>query len=292
MLTLSTAVPKMELTPPTIDPQFSSPRRNFVYETAAMHLQRNSTSGPSVPPNSKEPLALLLQTFQDMTERTQDFWWRAANYFERREYKQGTILYARGDQPDGFYLLQQGILRADYELEQGSYQESIVSGTTCGELPFFSETNRTATVVAEKDCVTWLLTEGNWRKMEKELPDVAREILVVCLKLTSERMSAITSSVLPDLIWRCTVLTSSQIRASDCELIRHHGAFARTEAPLFRTELPEIMRVFKPGVRVQVEWVDCAHCILEGMVVGWSYLRLGSFTRASHYWSDTIRTDT
>jgi len=117
-------------------------------------------------------------------------------YFERRELEKGRVLYSRGDEPDGFYLLQSGILRADYDLDQGSYSESIVAGTTCGELPFFSETSRTSTVVAERECVAWLLTPERWRVMQRENPDVARELLKVILKFSAERHSAITSYVL------------------------------------------------------------------------------------------------
>ena len=78
-------------------------------------------------------------------------------------------------------------------MDQGKYYESIVAGTTCGELPFFAETDRTGTVVAEKDCIAWLLTREKWKELEKEQPEVARELLRIGLKLTSERMSAITS---------------------------------------------------------------------------------------------------
>ena len=108
----------------------------------------------------------------------------------------GTILYHRGETAKGFYLLEDGILRADYELPQGRYFESIVAGTTCGELPFFSETDRTATVQAERDCVTWLMDRQMWEELQRAEPDVAQELLRISLKLTSERMSAITSYVL------------------------------------------------------------------------------------------------
>jgi len=117
-------------------------------------------------------------------------------YFERKELIQGTVLYTRGDNPDGFYLLQSGILRAEYDLDQGNYHESIVAGTTCGELPFFSETSRTSTVAAELDCVAWLLTPEKWASMQQKDADVARELLKVGMKLSAERMSAITSYVL------------------------------------------------------------------------------------------------
>ena len=148
---------------------------------------------PSKWQNFKQPLPLILQAFQDLTAETEDFWFRAVPYFSRREFPAGTVLYSRGDEAGGFYLLQEGILRAEYVVDQGKYYESIVAGTTCGELPFFAETDRTGTVVAEKDCIAWLLTREKWKELEKEQPEVARELLRIGLKLTSERMSAITS---------------------------------------------------------------------------------------------------
>lgn len=117
-------------------------------------------------------------------------------FFSKKEIDQGTILFNAGDRPDGLYLLQSGILRADYDLDQGGYHETIVSGTTCGELPFFSETSRTSTVVAERDCVAWWLGQEKWEEMQVNEPDVARELLKVGLKLSAERMGAITSYVL------------------------------------------------------------------------------------------------
>lgn len=102
------------------------------------------------------------------------------------------MLYHVGDRSDGFYLLDSGLLKAKYELPQGKYSELMVAGTTCGELPFFSESNRTSTTYAEMDCVTWILDERNWLDLQKNEPDVARELLKISLKLTSERMEAIT----------------------------------------------------------------------------------------------------
>jgi SulP family sulfate permease len=172
---------------------YSSPRRTQVYQAVTTTLDEHELSLPAKWHNFAQPLPLLLQAFKDLTEKDVDFWHRAVPYFQRREYVAGTVLYSRGDLPDGFYLLEEGILRAEYDFEQGAYYESIVAGTTCGELPFFAETDRTSTVVAEKDCVAWLLTKDKWRELEKKLPDLATELLKVGLKLTSERMNSITS---------------------------------------------------------------------------------------------------
>lgn len=178
----------------TLDTQFSSPRRSQLYEVA--------TTAPHEHPaearyqNFKQPLRLILQTFQGLTVKNEDFWFRIVPFFTKQEIPAGTILYHGGDSSKDFYLLEDGILRADYELPQGHYFESIVAGTTCGELPFFSETERTATVQAERDCVAWLLDRDNWDKLQSDEPDVAQELLLISLKLTSERMVAITSYVL------------------------------------------------------------------------------------------------
>ena len=178
----------------TIDTQFSSPRRNHLYLAATTTLDEHPEQQRYQ--NFKEPLRLILQTFQGLTSQNEDFWFRAVPFFTRKLYLAGTILYRRGESARGFYLLEDGILRADYELPQGRYFESIVAGTTCGELPFFSETDRTATVQAERDCVAWLMDREGWMELQVAEPDVAQELLRMSLKLTSERMSAITSYVL------------------------------------------------------------------------------------------------
>jgi len=138
----------------------------------------------------------MLQIFQGLSNKNEDFWFKAVGYFVRKEYEAGTVLFQPHEPADGFYLIEQGLLRAEYNLPQGYYWESLVAGTTCGELPFFSETERTATVIAERDSVAWLMNKEGWDKLQKESPEVAQEMLRISLKLTSERMNAITSYVL------------------------------------------------------------------------------------------------
>jgi SulP family sulfate permease len=93
------------------------------------------------------------------------------------------------------YLLESGILRASYDLEQGVLVETIVAGTVCGELPFLSETKRSARVQAERDSVAWRLDKEGWQKIG-ELEDgdgIRAELLRLGLKLTTERLETITS---------------------------------------------------------------------------------------------------
>ncbi|GLA36912.1 hypothetical protein AnigIFM63309_003409 [Aspergillus niger] len=180
------------------DAVVSSPRQQYLQQAARTTLHENEMAvvQPAAWSAMRQPLPLLLQTFQGLTSRNEDFWFKACTYFVRESYAAGTVLYHEGDVPKGFYLLESGMLRAEYELPQGRYFEIIVAGRPCGELPFFSETRRTATVKAEQDCVSWCLTAEEWQTMREREPEIARELLTVSLKLTTERMDSITSYVL------------------------------------------------------------------------------------------------
>jgi len=202
----------------------TSPRRVLLREAARASLHHSleaiqhqySRSSLSKWQSFSEPLRLMLQIFRDVSDKNEDFWFRAVPYFKRYEHSPGTVLFRRGEPADGFYLVEAGILRAEYDLPQGMLFESIVAGTTCGELPFFSETERTATcvvedcsgasrrhhhrtaggVVGDGGCVVWKMDREAWERMQREEPDVAQELLRIGLKLTSERMSVITSYTL------------------------------------------------------------------------------------------------
>ncbi|KAG5949996.1 hypothetical protein E4U53_005580 [Claviceps sorghi] len=177
-------------------PPFNSPRQSRLVEAAREALTSVEVPHPSKWQSFNEPLRLMLQIFQGLSGRNEDFWYRATRYFTRKEYPAGTTLFRRGEQANGFYLVERGILRAEYDLPQGWLCESIVAGTTCGELPFFSETERTATALVERDCVVWLMDCESWKRLQTEEAEVARELLRISLKLTSERMSSITSYIL------------------------------------------------------------------------------------------------
>ncbi|KAF2401241.1 hypothetical protein EJ06DRAFT_529372 [Trichodelitschia bisporula] len=173
--------------------QHASPRRSHLQSALETAIKDASLTQPAKYASFAQPLPLLMQAFADATTKPLDFWHRATPYYERRVFTAGSVLYSRGDAPDGFYVLESGVLRAEYELEQGRYHESITAGTTCGELPFFTGTGRTGTVIAEMEAVAWVLTGKRWADLEKEVPDVARELLVVSLRLTRERVEAVTS---------------------------------------------------------------------------------------------------
>lgn len=177
-----------------------SPRREYLQHAAVTTLLHEDKTSSQLSKEAtkwssyRQPLPLLLQTFQDLSStHSESFWFPACAYFTRESYPKGTILYHEGDTAEAFYLLESGMLRAIYELPQGRYSELIVAGRPCGELPFFGGTPRTATVKVEQDCVAWVMSTSKWNELKDREPELARELLSVSLKLTAERMDSITS---------------------------------------------------------------------------------------------------
>ncbi|KAI0430636.1 sulfate transporter family-domain-containing protein [Xylaria sp. FL1042] len=188
-------VPSNSSVPQAFDLLSQSPRRHHLHEAARNVLTQQEIRRTTRWQSISEPLRLMLQVFHNVSTKNEDFWFRAKPYFSRKEFVAGTVLYHRGEEANGFYLLERGELHAEYETPQGHLSEPIVQGTTCGELPFFSETTRTATVRAMKDCVVWVMDTASWNRLQDEEKDVAQELLRVSLKLTTERMNAMTNYI-------------------------------------------------------------------------------------------------
>ena len=170
----------------------NSPRRCHLHQTAINTLRDESSKPPSRWQDHVQPLKLILQAFSTVSDKPEEFWYPIKSFFSKKEYAEGTILYRFGESPEAFYLIETGTLKATYDFPQGNYTELTVAGTTCGELPFFSDTLRTSTTTADSDCAVWVLDGPDWREMQRAQPGIAQELLKISLKLTTERMDAIT----------------------------------------------------------------------------------------------------
>ena len=89
-------VPRNRVTPSnSLDATFSSPRRNQLHQAVRSTI-KETESYTSKWSNFRQPLPLILQTFQEYTEENEDFWFQAVSFFQRKEFKAGTVLYKRG----------------------------------------------------------------------------------------------------------------------------------------------------------------------------------------------------
>ncbi|BFZ57639.1 hypothetical protein PYCC9005_004692 [Savitreella phatthalungensis] len=196
-----------------IDAQAHSPRGEMLMRAASSTLMPTlkSLSGPAgaaangsaITPNRKgsifssfkPPLPLLLTVFRDLTDEREDFWHRVAPLFKREDIPGKRVLWEAGTQAACFYVLESGMIQASYELEIGALHENIAPGTVAGELPFLSDTPRTARLTTMMDCIVWRFDRKSLqalREMKGGL-DMVTELYRIGLKLSSERLTAILS---------------------------------------------------------------------------------------------------
>ncbi|KAK0533730.1 hypothetical protein OC834_000825 [Tilletia horrida] len=145
-----------------------------------------------------QPLPLLMLTFKAYAQEDlgPDFFANLAPYFSKVHISKGQRLWERGDEPDGLYLIEKGILKARYDFPQEDFEinEAMLAGTIAGELSFLSGQIRNTSVHAELDCVLWKLDGVNLDRMQAERP--AREFSTffrMLLRVTEEEQECLMS---------------------------------------------------------------------------------------------------
>ena len=137
------------------------------------------------PAHQAEPLNTLMKAFSTYaTDQDHEFYLRLVPYLKQVVVPAGFVLFSQGDQPDGLYLIEHGILRAKYNFSDKAQgiEESMVSGTLAGELTCLSGMTRNATVHAEMQSVLWKLTIDELTRLEKDDPETAKLFSKIVLK--------------------------------------------------------------------------------------------------------------
>ena len=180
----------------------NSPRRSHLVN-AGERLMIGADDGSGTLPEDetpdaplREPALCLLKTFSSYTNDT-ELMSKLAAYFTRVELQAGDVLWKQGDAPDGLYVIESGVLQANYDFAAHSapVQESMTAGTLAGELSALARSPRNATVVAERVSVVWKLSSHNLDRLEREQSDVAREFMRLVLKAAKADYDVLLSAL-------------------------------------------------------------------------------------------------
>ncbi|CAG8559235.1 10880_t:CDS:10 [Paraglomus brasilianum] len=175
-------------TQPKAISEFHSPRQKLVEAAGKITLQDDNMHQQ----RSTQPIDLLRNALQELTNADDDFYTRLSKYFHRVNVPAGAILWRQGDAPDCMYLVERGSLRATFRVEEGNparQVESILAGTMAGELGFFANRPRDATLVAEMDCVLWRMADTDYETLITKDPKVANLFIRVSLNFSAERLA-------------------------------------------------------------------------------------------------------
>jgi SulP family sulfate permease len=164
-----------------------SPRRSHIHNVAGRVMRaimRENEDSDSESNEVPEPAPTLFKTFSGYeSDLSPMFFVPMLRYFTRVEVSDGTTLWERGDNPDGIYVVESGVLRAIYDWDNSDViTESMVSGTLSGELSGLANMTRNAKVVTEKDSVLWKLSKENWSRFKDEQPALAHRFVELVLK--------------------------------------------------------------------------------------------------------------
>ncbi|CAE7061708.1 unnamed protein product [Rhizoctonia solani] len=180
----------------------NSPRRSQLVK-AGERLMVGADDGTGAPPTPedtpqalREPTLCLLKTFSSHTSDA-ELMNKLAAYFTRVELQAGDILWRQGDQPDGLYVIESGVLQANYDFAAHSapVQESMTAGTLAGELSALAGSPRNATVAAERASVVWNLSMSNFERLEREQSEVAKAFIRLVLKAAKTDYDVLLSAL-------------------------------------------------------------------------------------------------
>ncbi|KAJ1304059.1 hypothetical protein OPQ81_008466 [Rhizoctonia solani] len=180
----------------------NSPRRSHLVK-AGERLMADADDGSGTLPAPEdtpqvlhEPTFCLLKTFSSHTNDA-ELMRKLATYFTRVELQTGDILWRQGDQPDGLYVIESGVLQANYDFAAHSapVQESMTASTLAGELTALAGSPRNATVVAERASVVWKLSTRDFERLEREQGEVAKAFVRLVLKAAKTDYDALLSAL-------------------------------------------------------------------------------------------------
>ncbi|PWZ03688.1 hypothetical protein BCV70DRAFT_21920 [Testicularia cyperi] len=186
----------------------NSPRRHHLHEAAKTAVQSGRTSPvaelapqhsmlPSRPPHV-QPLPLLMVTFRAYLEsqvREEEFFSKLVPYFKQVHAAKGEVLWSRGDEADGLYLIESGIVKARYDFPQEQYEinEAMLAGTIAGELTFLSRNQRNTTAFADVDCKLWMLDQESLQRMHAEAPEAYQTFVEILLRVAGDEQESLMS---------------------------------------------------------------------------------------------------
>ena len=123
------------------------------------------------------------------------------SYLERIETKVGDTVFQQGDESGDLYFIETG--RVDVLLslpDEGSLRlRSMTAGTVIGEVGFYLNKTRTASVVVTEAGVLQRLSHGALRRMEEADPQTASAIHILISCVLSDRLSS-SNRVIQELL--------------------------------------------------------------------------------------------
>jgi len=189
------ALPGRQDTDLGLNSLLGSPRRSQLADVGSRTIAREHSVDSHR--GNPEPYNTLVKAFASYGDIDKELFAKLEPYLERVPVPEGHILWEQGDEPDGLYIIEAGILRATYKFADFTpiIEESMVPGTLAGELSALSGESRNATVAAERQATLWKLSTENLRLLETQDPHLAGSFTKLVLKAAKIDYDILLSSL-------------------------------------------------------------------------------------------------
>ncbi|KAF6756738.1 vacuole protein [Ephemerocybe angulata] len=161
----------------------ASPRRSRLREAGDRTIATEFSTHQEYS-SSPEPLNTIVKAFSSFGPVDPQQFAPLTHYLTRIPLPANYVLWRQGDEPDGLYILESGLLKAYYKFENSAqdFEESMVAGTLAGEMTAIADCPRNCTVVVGHAAVVWKLSKANLHRLQIEQPELARVFLQFTLK--------------------------------------------------------------------------------------------------------------
>ncbi|KAH9475182.1 hypothetical protein JR316_0012293 [Psilocybe cubensis] len=172
-----------------------SPRRSHLRDVGDRTIAAEVFSEPH-PDINYEPLNAVAKAFSSYGHVDPVLFRPISRYLERISIPAGHVLWRQGDQSNGLYVIESGVMRASYQFAGNEhFEESMVAGTLAGEMSALADSPRNATVVAEQPSVLWKFSNENIQRLQVEEPELARVFIQLVLKAANMDYDILLSAI-------------------------------------------------------------------------------------------------
>ena len=123
---------------------------------------------------------------------------------ETRTYQADDIVFVEMSEGDEIYLILDGQATVQFALANADEQFEIVTlgpGQILGEVSFFEQGQRSATVIAETDLEVMVWDCASWRQICEEDPEVGYRLVLGLGRILCERLRRWNIRILNNVSW-------------------------------------------------------------------------------------------
>jgi SulP family sulfate permease len=140
------------------------------------------------PPSLSEQLAEILPETESLAEML--------SYFEEMEVEAGYHLIRQGEPAHDLFFIEEGQATVVLNVEEGApVRLETMGGGVVGEIGFYLDYERTASVVTDVPSRIYRLSRARMRQMEEESPQAAANMHRLIVHLLSERIAHLVNTV-------------------------------------------------------------------------------------------------